>query len=212
VLSGRPWEIAEKPRDIVKVLPNLKGTNMARKYSSAHILISAVVAFCLMLAAGRLGGQMTGTVETSPAEPNSYVFQLELGGAVVAEYTDCTGLGSSNDVNEVTEITASGIAVIHQTPGALRWRDITLRRTGLSGDNVWAWRQAMVDGNPDGGIRDGAIVVCEKGCSEPLARWRFRRGWAASLCLQGSTEELIVLHDGLERVGAAGTTPPIRPR
>jgi phage tail-like protein len=192
---------------------NLKGKNMGRKHSSIYILIGAVAVFSLILVGnGRLRGQMAGTSVTSATEPNSYIFQLELDGAVVAEYTECSGLGSGNDIQENVVAGNAGAAVIHKTPGALRWPNITLRRNGLSGANVWSWREAMVVGNSDAAVRDGAVVMLETGSLEPLARWQFRRGWVASLTLEGSVEELTIVHEGLERVATSSTQSGIRPR
>ncbi len=187
---------------------------MEHKHSSNYILIAAFVVFSLILvSSGRLRGQMAGTARSSVAEPNSYVFQLEVGAVLVAEYTECSGLGSTNDIKESVVANDVGATVIQKAPGDLRWPDITLKRKGLSDENVWSWRKAMAQGDPSG-IEDGAITMFGARSTEPLARWEFRKGWAASLTVEGSTEVLIIVHEGLERVaaGSVGGGPPVRPR
>lgn len=185
---------------------------MRCKHSSTYILIGVVAVFSMILVGnGALHGQMAGSSATSVLDPNSYVFRLELDGTVVAEYTECSGLGSGNGIKEDVVIAGAPGPVVRKSAGALRWPDISLRRKGLGSDNVWSWRKAMADGQVDAGIRDGAIVVCGVGSLEPVARWAFRRGWAASLTLDDSMETLVIVHEGLER---AGVSPPnvVRPR
>jgi len=175
---------------------------MRSRYSPIYILVGSLVVFSLILVGnGRLHGQSGDTTGTSVADPNSYIFQLKLGGLVVAEYTECTGLGSSNDISEGTTVTDAGVAVIQKTPGALRWSDIRLRRKGLTNDTVWSWRKAMENGETNLAFRDGAITLVVAGpTKQSVAQWTFRRGWVASLTFDGAMEEVVIVHQGLEGV------------
>jgi phage tail-like protein len=182
---------------------------MKRQFLWPLIIICSVSLVLLALSGnGRLYGHDSVAPDTV-IDSNSYVFRLQFEGITVAEYTDCSGLGSSNDIVEQATSDASAGTLIQKTPGALRWHDITLRRTGVSGDNVWSWRRAMETGDAKQAFRDGAIVVGDANPPyEWVAQWTFRRGWAQSLILNGTTEELVIVHEGLERVESpsGGTT------
>jgi len=151
---------------------------------------------------GRDGDLAALSAESS----ESFVFALELTGEIVAEYTECFGLGSGNRIEE-SVVETDGEAVVRKTPGALEWHNITLRRVGPSDAEVWSWRKAMEDGRLSDAVRDGAIVMFEPGAPQPHARWDFTGGWAASLAIEGSVEELTIVHAGLTRVGASTHTP-----
>ena len=137
----------------------------------------------------------------SPAGP--FFFRLELDGKEVADFSECSGLGSSNEIVEDIAQMDPSVGVIRKTPGALEWHNITLKRTapmGPSGMAVWSWRKAMEDGDLKGAIRNGAITL--GGIDPPVglvARWRFRNGWVAALSFDGSVEEMTIIHEGLER-------------
>jgi len=184
---------------------------MGCRHSFLYILLGSVVVFCLLVVGdGRLHGQ-GGGMATATVDPNSYLFRLELGGAVVAEYTECSGLGSSNDILEnlvaADALAPNGVGtVIQKSPGALRWPQIELRRKGLSNATVWSWRQAMEKGDTKSAFRDGAITVVTAGPTNVwVGKWAFRSGWAASLTFDGAGEELVIVHQGLEPA-VSGTT------
>jgi phage tail-like protein len=175
---------------------------MRRTYLWPVIILCAAVLISPSLFDDRgLRGDDGGAAPLSPEPSDSFIFQLELGGQVVAEYSECFGLGSSNEIEESVVQTDAG-AVKQKTPGVLEWHNITLRRIGPSSAQVWSsWRKAMEDGRPDQAIRNGAIIMFKSGSSEPLAKWDFTQGWPASLTIQGSAEELTIVHQGLERAG-----------
>jgi len=175
------------------------------------IVCSAVLISLALLGDSRSRGQNDDTTVLSAEPSDSFIFQLELGDRVVAEYTECFGLGSSNEIEE-SVIQANGGAVKQKTPGALEWHDITLRRQGSPDEDVWAWREAMEDGKTDDAVRDGAIVMFATGSAEPLAQWNFSKGWPASLTIEGSVQELTIVHEGLQRVVPSSHRPPKRPQ
>jgi len=159
------------------------------------VLISSV-----LVNDSRLCGQ-NGDIAVLSAEPSdSFIFQLELSGQVVAEYTECFGLGSSNEIEE-TVIRTSGGGIKQKTPGVLEWHNITLKRVGPSSGQVWSsWRKAVEDGKLNAAIQNGAIIMFKSGSSEPLARWEFTHAWPASLTIEGSAEVLTIVHEGIVRI------------
>jgi phage tail-like protein len=174
------------------------------------ILCSAVLASLAFVPDDRLCGQDSDITMRSAEPSESFVFQLELDGqGVVAEYSECFGLGSSNQIEEAV-VQTNGGAVKHKTPGALEWHDITLRREASPDEDVLAWREAMEDGRTGDAIRNGAIVMFKLGWPDPLARWNFSKGWPARLTIEGSVQELTIVHDGLERVPPSSARPPVR--
>ncbi len=102
--------------------------------------------------------------------------------------------------------------VKEKAPGALEWPAITLRRSTPSDAQVWLWRKALEDGKLDEAIRDGALVMLQAGYSEPIARWSFTRGWPARLTIEGTVEELVIVHEGLKRTDTVISYGGIPPR
>ena len=168
------------------------------------ILCSAVLISLAFVGDSRLRGQNDDLAALSAEPSDSFIFQLELAGQVATEYTECFGLGSSNEIKENVIQTAAG-EVVKKTPGVLEWHNITLKRIGPSSGQIWSsWRKAMEDGKLNEAIQDGAIILSRAGSSEPIARWNFTRGWPASLTIEGVVEELTIVHEGVERVAASG--------
>jgi len=167
---------------------------MRRTYVWPLVIVCSTVLIALALEGnGRLWGQDIDVAALLEESPGSFLFQLELAGQEAADYSECSGLGSGNELEENLVQTAAGIIAKQKTPGALEWHNIVLKRVGPSGVQVWGWRKAMEDGRPTEAIRDGAIVMYQAGSSQPLARWEFNDGWAARLTLDGSVEELTIV-------------------
>jgi phage tail-like protein len=180
---------------------------MKRKYIWPIIICSVVLISLALLGDLRLWGQSVNVESLSAVSSGSFIFRLEIAGlAIVEDYDACFGLGSSNDINEDYDSSF----FIKKTPGMLRWNNITLRRTYPSDTMIWSWRKAMEDGNPNEAIRDGVIVMFRAGSSEPIAQWRFTNGWVASLTFNDSEEELIIAHEGIERVTSSPEVPSRR--
>lgn len=184
---------------------------MKRKYTWPLIAVCGVLLVSLALIdSGQLWGQKAGGQPFVAAGDDFYIFRLQLQEGVEQDYTECTGLGSSNVIEEATGVTDRGIVFTEKTPGTLQWPNITLRRDSPSDPAVWQWRKAMEDLNLDMAIRNGSIIMLTVGSSEPVAQWAFRDGWAARLTFNGSREELVIAHEGLERIGAGSLAPPAR--
>ena len=139
---------------------------------------------------------------------NYYTLSLKSDNNVVGIYDECYGLGSSNEIIEDTVITDDGNSVIVTTPGPLRWHPIHLKRFGPSSGAVWSWwREAMDNNNTEEAFLDGTITMFSAFSTDPIARWTFRQGWAASLQINGNAEELIIVHEGLKRVNPTDESP-----
>jgi hypothetical protein len=186
---------------------------MRSRHSFFYILIGSAVVFCLFVIGNdHLRGQSAGPAPAAVADSNSCVFRLELGGDVVAEYTECSGLGSGNDILEETvaanTLTPDALGtVIQKSPGALRWPEIKLRRKGFSSAQVWSWREYMEKGDTKNAFCDGAITIVGTTTTDPSPmRWTFHLGWAARLIFDGQMEELVIVPQGLTRATTTAST------
>jgi phage tail-like protein len=180
---------------------------MRRTYLWPLMILCGTILISLALVADTRSRGQDGDIMVPLAEASdSFVFQLELGGEVVAEYTECFGLGSSNEIKE--EVIQTGVAeAVKKTPGPLEWHNITLKRAGVSHEKVWEWREAMAEGKLDEAITDGAIVMRRAGSSEEISRWTFAKGWPGGLTIEGSNEELTIVHGGLHRATHVANVP-----
>jgi len=184
---------------------------MRRKHFWPFIVGVVLLVSLAVTGPGQLPVRRPGPEVLAPAGSGPYIFRLELQHGIQQDYTECLGLGSSNDIEETTGFTNGGIVYTEKSPGTLQWHNITLRRDGPSDPDVWQWRQAMENLHLDMAIQDGSIVVLTPGSVQPVARWNFNNGWAARLTFSGAREELVIVHEGLQRVGTGeGGPPPAR--
>lgn len=167
----------------------------------------ALVAF-LLSGEARLWGQKVGEEAISIAASDSYVYRLLLNGDAVEVYGECSGLGSSSDLEQQKVVTDKGVVAWQMSPGALHWDSITLKRDSLSSVQVWQWRKSVEEGRLTEAIKSGSIVMLGSNSSQEYARWNFTNGWPARLSLNEGVEELVIVHDGLTLVtaGTGGTT------
>ena len=183
---------------------------MKRRYIWPIIIICSVVLFLLTLVnAPRIWGQNVDIQPLADLSSDSVYFHLQIDGlGIVEEYNACSGLGSSSGIYQDYRRSI----FIEKTPGMHEWHNITLKRTYPSDTRIWSWRKALEEGNPNEAFRDGIIVMLRAGSSEPLAQWRFTNGWVASLIFNGSEEELIIVHEGLERFPFSTEVPGVPSR
>ena len=135
-----------------------------------------------------------------------FYFELELGGAVIGNFDECSGLGSEHEVIEYRDASQPAHIII-KMPGRLKWENIVLKR-GITGSmDIWDWRQKLIDGDLAAARQDGSIVMYDRRRKE-VARWNFRRGWPAKISgpqpaadRNGiGVEELTIAHEYIRRV------------
>ena len=69
-------------------------------------------------------------------------FAIDLQDAVKGFFTECSGLGSEQEVIEHKVVTEKGQEVVLKLPGRLKWENITLKRGITSNLDIWKWRGA----------------------------------------------------------------------
>jgi phage tail-like protein len=175
------------------------------KHCGIVLAISGVLLAALVLVdGGQFGIGRAAAQPVSIAGAESFVFVLELQGQQAGEYIECSGLGSHNEVEEQITVTAGGAVVVGETPGALQWHRITLKASTPGNVTVWQWRKTMETTGLTAARREGRVILYQAGSSQPLAQWTFQKGWPASLDFDGTSEELVIVHEGLVLGGSTG--------
>jgi len=169
-------------------------------------LSGVILAVLFLLDGGLFTSQRAGAQPISIAGAESFVFVLELQGQQAGEYIQCSGLGSHNEVEEQPTVTTSGAVVVGESPGALQWHRITLKASTPGNVVIWQWRKTMETTGLTAARRDGRVILYQAGSSQPLAQWTFQKGWPASLNFDGTSDELVIVHEGLVLGGSTGST------
>src|SRR6266508_1678509 len=73
-------------------------------------------------------------------------FGLDMGGKIKGFFTECSGLGSENEIVEHKVVSENGQEVVQKIPGRLKWNDITLKRGITSEMDIWKWRALVETG------------------------------------------------------------------
>lgn len=137
---------------------------------------------------------------------STYSWAVEIQGINAALFRECSGLGSEHDIIEMKVTNSKGQAIIHKTPGRLKWGDITLKR-GMNAEMAfWDWRQQVIDGDIAGARKNVSIVLYDYDGVE-LVRWNIVNAWPSKYSgpslntgsSDAAVEEVTICHEGIER-------------
>lgn len=136
----------------------------------------------------------------------TFSFHVELDGVDIGRFKEASGVESETEIIEYKEVTKDGKMVIRKVPGAMKWADITLKKSIDTSHDLWEWRLEVEEGDIDSARRDGSIVLYDSTHAE-VARWNFMSGWpskwkGADLNAgedQIAVEEITITHEGLVR-------------
>ncbi len=130
-------------------------------------------------------------------------FLVEIDGITQAGFSDCSGLGSSNDPIEYRE--GGDNTTVRKLPGLTKYTNISLKRGLSDSRELYDWYRLVVTGKTE--RRNGSIVVLDADGITEVVRWNFFNAWPAKL--EGPTfsakgnevaiETLEIAHEGLER-------------
>ena len=134
-------------------------------------------------------------------------FGVEFQGQVVGAFSECSGLGSENEIVEYKASGPKGEYVVKKVPGRMKWNNITLKRGITDAMDMWAWRKLVEEGKIDDARKNGSIVMFNQEASE-IARWNFVNAWPSKITGPAANatnnevgiEELEITHEGYERV------------
>jgi phage tail-like protein len=173
---------------------------------SIVVLCGVALAVFLLTGPARLWGQRVGE-GVAAAASDSFLYRLEIDGWTAELYDQCSGLGSRTDIEEQKAIDEQYGLVWQETPGALHWDHITLKRDSVISRPVWEWRRTVEQGRISSALKTGSIVVLGSNSQQEYGRWIFTNGWPARLSFNQGAEELVIVHDGLTLVtpGTGGT-------
>jgi phage tail-like protein len=145
--------------------------------------------------------------ETNTLKPlTTFSFHVELDGVDIGAFKECSGVDSETEIVEYKETTKEGKLIIRKLPGAMKWADITLKKSIDSRKDLWDWRGEVERGDIEAARRNGSVVLYDSTHAE-VARWNFFSGWpskwkGADLNAGENSvavEEVTITHEGLVR-------------
>lgn len=154
-----------------------------------------------------MGTTTNQMVDTSREDPLvGFHFAVEIQGVITGYFTECSGLGSENEIIEHKVVNEKGVEVVLKVPGRLKWENIVLKRGITSNMDIWTWRKMVEDGNVTGARQNGSIVMYDQSLAE-VARWNFENAWPLKVTgpspkADGNeigVEELTIAHEFIER-------------
>jgi phage tail-like protein len=133
-------------------------------------------------------------------------FALQLEGKIAGYFTECSGIGSENEIIEHKVVDDAGHEIVRKIPGRLKWQDITLKRGITSNLQIWEWRDQVVKGDVAGARQNISIVMMDR-AYEPVAQWNFTNAWPSKVSgpslksdsNEFGVEELTIVHEGMYR-------------
>ena len=141
-------------------------------------------------------------------DPISAAFgvKLEVERGPAGFFSEVLGLGSESEVVEQKTTGPGGQTIIRHVPGALRWKEIVLKRSMTADRSLWLWRAQIEAGNVQGATLKFSITVLGSSL-QPVARWEGFGGWPSKLIIPSldrnatgpPVEELTITHSGLVR-------------
>ncbi|MCC4769569.1 phage tail protein [Methanosarcina sp. DH2] len=96
----------------------------------------------------------------------SYRFRVEIGGIIVAQMSEVTGIQAQTDTETYEEGGVNNF--VHILPKRTKFSNLVLKRGITDLDQLWQWHQDVVNGRFE--RRDGSIILMD---SEGNDRWRW---------------------------------------
>jgi phage tail-like protein len=102
----------------------------------------------------------------------SFNFKVELDGITQGHFQECSGLDSQTASIDYR----AGDSARHSVklPGLNTFSPITLKRGITDSDDLWQWRQTVVDGKTE--RKNGSIILMDESGKEKI-RWNFLEAW-----------------------------------
>jgi phage tail-like protein len=150
---------------------------------------------------------MTSTIDNAREDPLvGFHFAVDIQGAINGYFTECSGLGSEQEIIEHKVVNEAGVEVVMKIPGRLKWENIVLKRGITSDMEIWTWRKKVEDGDVAGARQDGSIIMYDQSLTE-VARWNFNQAWPVKVTGPSvksdsneiGVEELTIAHEYIRR-------------
>ena len=132
----------------------------------------------------------------------SFNFLVEIDGITQAGFQECSGLDSQTA--SIDFRLGDDPMHVRKLTGLNTFSAISLKRGVTDSDELWKWRQTVVDGKTE--RRNGSIVLLDEKGAEKL-RWNFSNAWPSkwtgpSFTSTGNSiavESLEIMHEELTR-------------
>jgi phage tail-like protein len=132
----------------------------------------------------------------------SFNFLVEIDGITQAGFQECSGLDSQTA--SIDFRLGDDPMHMRKLTGLNTFSAISLKRGVTDSDELWKWRQTVVDGKTE--RRNGSIVLLDEKGAEKL-RWNFSNAWPSkwtgpSFNATGNTiavESLEIIHEEITR-------------
>jgi|WetSurMetagenome_2_1015567.scaffolds.fasta_scaffold956752_1 phage tail-like protein len=133
-------------------------------------------------------------------------FMLEFEGTIAGYFTECSGIGSENEIVEQKIVDKQGHEVIRKIPGRLKFTDISLKRGITSDLKIWEWRDLAAAGKMEKARKNCTITMLSREY-KPVAIWHFSNAWPSKVTgpsLKADSndigvEEVTIVHEGMYR-------------
>lgn len=137
----------------------------------------------------------------------NFIFQLDLGGAEKAAFfAEASGFSTENQVIEHTSSDSKGKPLPQRFAGQVKWSNIVLKRGVDTAQQLWTWRQAILNGEIEKNRQTVVITVLDQE-GKPAAAYSFIRAWPCKYSSPGLNaggneilvEEIELSHEGFTR-------------
>ncbi|MGD2076886.1 MAG: phage tail protein [Chloroflexota bacterium] len=133
-------------------------------------------------------------------------FKLDISGQLAGFFTECSGVGSENEVVEHKVVDNNGHEVIRKIPGRLKWQDVSLKRGMTSDLQIWQWRETVVKGKMGDARKNITITMLDREYND-VAKWSFINAWPSKVTGPSlksddnnfGIEEVTIVHEGMSR-------------
>ncbi len=120
-------------------------------------------------------------------------------------FTECTDIGSENEVIEHTITDGQGREIIQKIPGKLNWNNVTLKRGIITNKFLWYWRKQVEEGNINDAGKNVSIIMMNQAGTD-VAQWDFTDAWFSRITAPSVTsssneiviEEVVMMFEGME--------------
>jgi phage tail-like protein len=138
---------------------------------------------------------------------SNFLFLLHLGGAEAAGYfAEASGFSTENQVVEHVAGDAKGRPLPQRFVGQVKWPNVVLKRGVDTAQQLWQWRQAILNGQIDANRKDITIDVLDQ-TAAVVVTYSFIRAWPCKYSSPGLNaggneilvEEIELAHEGFTR-------------
>ena len=140
-----------------------------------------------------------------PQDPyRGFKFKVQIDGITKAGFREVSGLDAGTDAVDYRDGDGT---TMRKLAGLQKFSNITLKRGITTDQDLWKWRQDIIDGNIQKSRKDGQIFLLDE-LGQDAAEWTFSQGWPTkwtgpafnATANEVAIDTLEIAHEGLKRV------------